>query len=371
MLTKIEVENFKCFNKNFVFDLSKTNSFNFNKECVKDGIVNKALIYGYNGVGKSNLALAISDIVSHISDKRFTIEKYHNYLNANNPSDTAKFKFEFKFDENTLVYEYTKKDVETLMFEKITINEKEYASIDRTKTTIFQTTAKGAESLNKDLKNSPISIVKYMDSNSVLDDTRENKTFNKFIDFVNHMLLFRNLDDRFYIGLEEGSYSLEEDIIKQNNLKDFEKFLNDAGIVCKLEEAQRGTKKGIDFVFETRSIPFGDAASSGTISLTLFYFWYQRLLREEEKCSFLFIDEFDAFYHHELSKLIVEKLKEIQNTQVILTTHNTAIISNDLLRPDCYFLMYKDSIKSLSNSTAKELRAAHNIEKMYRAGSFE
>lgn len=73
MLTKIEVENFKCFNKNFVFDLSKTNSFNFNKECVKDGIVNKALIYGYNGVGKSNLALAIFDIVSHISDKRFAI----------------------------------------------------------------------------------------------------------------------------------------------------------------------------------------------------------------------------------------------------------------------------------------------------------
>ncbi len=53
MLTKIEVENFKCFNKNFVFDLSKANSFNFNKECIKNGIVNKALIYGHNGVGKS------------------------------------------------------------------------------------------------------------------------------------------------------------------------------------------------------------------------------------------------------------------------------------------------------------------------------
>ena len=128
---------------------------------------------------------------------------------------------------------------------------------------------------------------------------------------------------------------------------------------------------GIDFIYEERNIAFFEIASSGTISLTLFYFWYQRLLRKEEKCSFLFIDEFDAFYHHDLSKLIVEKLKKVQSTQVILTTHNTAIISNDLLRPDCYFLMYEDNIKSLSNSTAKELRTAHNIEKMYRAGSFE
>jgi len=371
MLTKIEVENFKCFNEKFVFDLSQTNSFNFNKECVKDGIVNKALIYGYNGVGKSNLALAIFDIVSHISDKRFAIEKYDSYLNANSKSEIAQFRFEFRFDNNTIVYEYSKKDVETLLFERVSINSKEYASIDRTKTTLFQTTAKGTENLNKDLKNSSISMVKYIDANSVLEENEENNTFNKFIDFVKHMLLFRNLDDRFYIGLEEGTHSLEEDIVKQGNLKDFEKFLNDGGIKCKLQESQRDTRQGIDFVFENRNLPFVATASSGTVSLTLFYFWYQRLLREEERCSFLFIDEFDAFYHHDLSRLIVEKLKEIQNTQVILTTHNTAIISNDLLRPDCYFLMYEDKITSLSNSTAKELRAAHNIEKMYRAGSFE
>ena len=33
--------------------------------------------------------------------------------------------------------------------------------------------------------------------------------------------------------------------------------------------------------------------------------------------------------------------------------------------------MYPDRITSLSKSTAKELREAHNIEKMYRAGFFE
>jgi hypothetical protein len=45
-------------------------------------------------------------------------------------------------------------------------------------------------------------------------------------------------------------------------------------------------------------------------------------------------------------------------------------MTNELFRPDCYFFIGKNGIKSLSNSTVKELREAHNIEKMYRAGAF-
>jgi len=109
--------------------------------------------------------------------------------------------------------------------------------------------------------------------------------------------------------------------------------------------------------------------SSGTKSLTLFYYWYQKVKRNNN-CKFLFIDEFDAFYHHSLSKTVVERLKELYDVQVILSTHNTSIMSNDILRPDCYFFMYEDKITSLAKSTKKELREAHNIEKMYRAGLF-
>lgn len=38
-------------------------------------------------------------------------------------------------------------------------------------------------------------------------------------------------------------------------------------------------------------------------------------------------------------------------------------MSNKLTRPDCTFIITKDYIKSLANSTEKELREAHNIEK--------
>ena len=88
-----------------------------------------------------------------------------------------------------------------------------------------------------------------------------------------------------------------------------------------------------------------------------------------ENLSFVFIDEFDAFYHYELSEAVVRKLLKM-DAQVIFTSHNTDLLSNDLLRPDCYFELRDNQIKSFSDRTPKALRQAHNIQKMYKAGAF-
>ncbi len=369
MLAKIEINNFKSFDKSFVFDMTDTNPFAFSQECIKNDIVNKAIIYGQNGCGKSNLGFAIFDIISHLTDKETVSKYYNNYLNANNTNKKATFKFTFKFEDSVVEYIYTKTNYQTLISEKLIIDNNIFASIDREKSSVFETIAKGTETLNKDLGDSNISIVSYISRNSILLENKANNLFKQFKQFINSMLYFRSLDDKCYIGFEQGSHLIDHDIIEHDNLSDFELFLNNAGINCRLISKVVDETNNIYFRFDNKDIQFFDIASSGTRTLALFYFWYQRL-KNDGGISFLFIDEFDAFYHHSLSRIIIEKLKKLKNTQIILTTHNTSIISNDLLRPDCYFLMYEDNIKSLSNSTAKELREAHNIEKMYRAGSF-
>lgn len=121
--------------------------------------------------------------------------------------------------------------------------------------------------------------------------------------------------------------------------------------------------------FDRNELDFYSNCSTGVRSLTLFYYWIQSIRFSDNPPSLLFIDEFDAFYHLNLSENLVKELKKC-NSQIILTTHNTSLMSNKLLRPDCYFLMYKDGINSLADSTDKEIREAHNIEKMYRAGAF-
>jgi hypothetical protein len=67
-------------------------------------------------------------------------------------------------------------------------------------------------------------------------------------------------------------------------------------------------RKPIAFDFHNKRLPFTEVASSGSTALALFYFWYQNI-KANATISFLFIDEFDAFYHHSLSALIVEKIK--------------------------------------------------------------
>jgi len=370
MLKRFTVKNFKGFESEFVFDLSNTNSYEFNSDAIVNGIVNNALIYGHNGVGKSNLGLALFDIIGHLTDKNVSENEYkqHTYLNANNGSDTAWFQYEFLFGKDIVIYQYEKTNVRTTVFESLFINGKNLAKIDRRKSNKAEINILGAQTLNPELTNIKLSLLKYIRSNSVLEENDENKILLEFYDFVDRMLFFRSLNNNMYLGLETGSHGIEEDIIKKGNVEKLEQFLNKAEIECKLKVVQELDQERIAFAFEGKDISFYDIASTGTQALVLFFYWRQRLI-EEKKVSFLVIDEFDAFYHHELSALIVEELKSIC-VQFVLTSHNTSIITNDLLRPDCYFLMNKQKIQSLAKCTSKELREAHNIEKMYKAGSF-
>ncbi len=368
MLTKFLVSNFKGFNTEFSFDLDKTNGYAFNKESVKNGVVNNALVYGHNGVGKSNLGLAIFDIIGHLTDNETNESQYSFYLNALNDSNTADFHYQFLIDSHKIIYKYRKTDHKTIVYESFSIDGNELAFIDRGVSDEARISFKGTETLKKTLTNTNLSLLKYIKNNSELESNEINSCFIKFFKFIEGMLFFRSLQENMYIGLETGSRDFITDIIEKGNVPDFERFLNSAGVDCKLSIVKESDKNVLAFNFNGKTISFYQIASQGTRSLTLFYYWLQRL-REESRVSFLFIDEFDAFYHHELSSLIVKELKNI-GVQFILTTHNTSVITNDLLRPDCYFLMNKQSINSLANCTSKELREAHNIEKMYKAGSF-
>lgn len=370
MLSCVEVSNFKGFNEKIKFSLEQSKNYEFNSSNIINGVVNKGIIYGRNGTGKSNLGLAIFDIVTNFTDKDVAKYYYSGYLNAESSAETATFTFHFKFNDGNVIYEYEKSDFKKLVSETLKINDRVVIEYDRRKGVKASFDLVGTEQLRDEVGDSPVSsVISYVKNNAILDANKENGLFYEFLDFVDKMLYFRSLDENRYIGIENGSRNICQDIVEHDNVEDFERFLNESGVECSLVEISNSEgKKTIAFDFGERKIPFSSIASTGTTSLALFYFWLQRM-KGKNAVSFVFIDEFDAFYHQELSVAIVNELKKL-DSQVLLTTHNTSIMSNELLRPDCYFIMKDKKITTLSDSTEKDIRSAHNLEKMYKAGTF-
>ncbi len=365
MLSKFYVEGFKCFKNKFEINLSKTCNYEFNTSAILNHMINKALIYGFNGCGKSNLGLALFDIISHLTDKQCNSLSFEPYLYLDNDSKLASFKYEFIFENQKVEYSYQKSAFNTLVNESLKINEREVIYYDFLKHK-GNTKLKGTENLNLDKSDSELSRVKFISSNTILPDTLENKAFKQFIHFVNNMLLFFSLERNGYLGFQKGADSIEKAIVTKNKTKDFESFLKSCNINITLEQGERDGEPLLLAKYGNSYASFYKIASSGTKALALFYYWYLVI----DKASFVFIDEFDAFYHYELSEKIVNLLKEIKNTQILLTTHNTDLLSNDLLRPDCLFWMNESSIKPICDLTEKELRKAHNLQKMFKAGAF-
>ena len=366
MLKKFSVENFKGFKDKITLDIGTPSNYSFNSEIIENGCITKGIIYGINSCGKSNLGLAIFDIITHLTEKQKLLGNYDFYLNMSGRKSFAEFEYTFVFTGHEVVYKYSKMDVNSLKSESLSIDGKEVIFFDFLTRDGF-TLLEGSDTLNASIRNeSPISRVKYVNSNSILSDNVQNQVFKRFIDFVERMLLFYSLDSRGYEGFMNGSESIAEGIVNSGKVKDFQEFLKENDIDYELYGCEVDGRKAIYCHFDNKDADFFKIASTGTRSLALFYYWYIRM----EKASFVFIDEFDAFYHYELSESVQKRLRRISDVQVFTTTHNTDLMSNDLLRPDCYFLLENNSINALSELTEKELRQAHNLQKMYKAGAF-
>lgn len=365
MLAEFKVRNYKNFRDELHFSLETGKNYEFNQEAVYNGIVKDAVVVGYNASGKTNLGLAIMDIIIHLTDKKVKRTKF--YSNLYNQEDTVFFIYKFKFDSSLLEYAYEKKNQECVTRESVKINGKKIIVNDEE--TCF-VNLKGSETLNLNNWDRSISLIKYIYANTILDkEDKECQVFLKFIKFVNQMLWFTSTDIFRVVGSPGSTTSgnMAEDICNmENGVKNLELFLRDVNLPFTLLEKETDEGKNIYCKMGSKEVPFAPLLSSGTRALVFLYLWYM----QKDSFSFIFIDEFDAFYHTDLSIAVIRKLIVEKNLQVIFTTHNTDIISNELLRPDCYFILEDNTIQPFCDLTDKSLREAHNLQKMYKAGAF-
>ncbi len=366
MLKKFQVENYRGFKDTLLWDLSDTRDYGFRKNLVENKIAKKSVVFGKNGSGKSSLCTAVVDITAHLLDAEKDNVPGHLYTYVGNEENFATFTYVFQFGKDEVVYTYCKANLTTLLLEAIAINGKQlllHNFVDEKDNFIK---IPGAENLRTQGLQKQLSVIKYIFNNTIQD---QDSVITKIMNFVSGMLYFRSLmDANRYIGYKLGSEKLNEIILNNGRLEDFNTFINDMGLNYTLVPLKLmsgaltiGAKFENDNVVEFESI-----ASSGTKTLMLFYCWFMQF----NKLTFLVIDEYDAYYHHELSEKILSIIQSFDNIQSMVTTHNVTLLHTECTRPDCAFIIGNGSVKNLSNLTKRELREAHNIEKLYRANEF-
>lgn len=364
MLKKFSVWGYRTFEKNVTLDLSKTREYKFNEEDVRNGIVNNGLVIGRNASGKSNLARAISDIADVFYRGSWGDDASEDplFLNADNGSGFASFEYVFQFDDQEVTYSYDRTPSGAFLHERLMLGEDLVFDFDNSAARLRggNLSLVGAQHVNWKYDDAYLCLLSYV-INTVPRDRLG--ILDKLSRFVGAMQVF-DLNR----AKDANVRGFAQKIINKGKVSEFEDFLRRFGVDEHLVEVtDPDGRKSIYSKHSQRLIPFAEACSSGTMMLLRLYSKYAL----QPVKSFCFFDEFDAYCHFEMAEELVRFFGESSECQTICSTHNTSLVKNDVMRPDCVFLLSNDrTLASLSDRTSRELRQGHNIEKLYRNGEF-
>lgn len=345
--------------------------YDFNVECVSDGLLNKVLVLGKNGCGKSNLGLALFDIsytLTYNLPHRKQLDTV-SFLNGNSSKKYATFTYEFQNGKDIIVFKYSKLNPNSIVYESLHLNGKQIFLRDgiNNVTDYSNLTLINANTLRIANVNESLSVLRFIYNNSI----QTKKSPVQFImDFVSHMLYYRaDQVGNQLIGYTQIMENIEPYIMSKGLVNDFQNFLKKyAGLNVELQRIHNdGMEDILVQKLKNKYIPFSMISSSGTNALMLFYYWSKHF----ENVSFLYMDDFGALYHYGVSETILKEVISNRHFQTVFTSHNIELADNNLMRPDCYLILSNHGLESMPNITDRELREGHNLKKLLRGGEFD
>ena len=379
MLKKFEVKNYKNFQDALTIDFDNIGGYQFNTECLYNNAISKMIVYGRNATGKTNLGYAVCDIA--YSPIALLRRSSTNFLNADGDETFAKFLYVFQFGDDELEYSYEKYSMPQYKSEKLILNNTVIFDFDYSNKTYYcenlddisaetVIVERFIEAKKENIEETDaepiISFLRWLFANAVFSNESPITKLRNYISRMRILNISAMMSSNIRFGIDAFFETLEGE-----KLKNLEDFLNGMGVECELE-TQKLPDGQYELYFKKKKklIPFFENASSGTLVL---FNIYRRLIPLMENMSFCYLDEFDAFYHYEMSERFLTFFKEkFPNCQMIFTTHNTNLMSNSLMRPDCLFILSrKGKLTPLNKATPRELREGQKLEKMYISGEFE
>lgn len=367
MLIRFWVSNYRCFRGRTVLDLTDKKNYSYGKDCIRGDFLDKIVLLGDNGAGKTSFGYALMDIITTLTGFSRDVGQCESecFLNGDTGHDRATFHYEFVFNGSFVEYEYAKTSPFDIISERLVLDRNvifDYNLSDMS-CAVMDLHSIGLKDLDAEGLGGPISMFRRIGESSRLSDV---PALKGVWDFAQNSVYYRamwRMDE--HIGIMDDEDDVCRYVLENGLLDDLQLFLRgECGVDIDL-----AVKDG-DIVIPTRNVdlPFIRAASRGTILLARLYCWNRR----SHGCgALMFLDDFDGMFHYRTSERVMEHIIRHTKAQCIFVTHNVDLISDDALRPDCCMILEGGNIHSLSSLTNKSIRRGHNLSKMLRDGEFD
>ena len=369
MLAKMYLTNFLSFKERTEIDLTASKYSILGKTNVyKSEILKGALFIGPNASGKSNALKGLSFIIKMIKGEGVSFNRYR-CLFSDNPIITIEYEFIFESKKVEYAIEHniqTNSISENLKIDEITV-------LKRTGNT-------GELRIGQS-----VTIDDQVDSETLFLRTAsfntgrfpQEPTLRKLMDFLQNSYIVDEYNWDARVGSTITRYAEEFGVEKIN--KYLTAFKYDFSMEYGSESEGAGLKLtlGADnkMVFlKRKSFPFPNVLINESQGNQVFADLLPHLIRVIENAGMLIVDEFGNSFHNKLAEKIISFFMEnAKNSQIIITSHHTNLVSNSVFRPDQINLI---TFLNTAGSNAKRLsqfkpREAQNLEKMYLGGMFE
>lgn len=368
MLTRMYLTNFLSFVDRTEFDFTASKYSILEETNVYEGILKGALFAGANAAGKSNALRGISFLINLINGEGARFNDYRCIFTSN-PIVTAEY--EFRFNVKTLFYKIECNVKNGSISEEVLID-----SISVLKRNGNVGELRIGESITIDDK---------LDANTLFLRTASFNT-GRFPQEPTLRALMEYLQNSYVIDGYHKNAPFGDTISKyaeKNGVENINKYLEDFHYDFVVEYGSESEGAGVKvsvgsdnkIVFlKRKSFPIPNAIVRESQGNQVFADMLPDLICVIEKPGMFVIDEFGNSLHNRLAERIIKFFMEkASNSQMFVTSHDTNLFSNSILRPDqINLLTFMDAkgscVKRISQFKPRE---AQNVEKMYLGGMFE
>ncbi len=359
VLRRFTVEGYRGFDGPVTLDLTAVGDYGFNRRCIRDGIIRKCMVLGRNGCGKSDLGLALHDIAVTLTDPGTDGGRCdpRTFLNVHSGSGRARFVYELQDGDRVIVYSYSKTSPDRIVHETLTVDGSTVFEVGDGADDLSGLAVHGAEVPDPEAASGRMPLLRYVIDGTVQGNGSPLSSVMRFARGI------------MYLGPDGGMDDALRYVVDHDLVAGLQGFLSDmTGSEVGLAIADvPGNGREVVRRMGDGYLPFHTVASGGTVQLVRLFHLMERI----GDATFLYIDGFGPHYHHTLTERVVMWIRSMDHVQVVFTSHDTSLVCNRILRPDCYLVMDGRGLNPLPYLTDREIREGHNLGRLLRGGEFD